>query len=158
MQRSHGGWYGCRAVLGVWAEASKTLAMKNKSRANSNPSQCETTSSPTYVMALLCLGSLGDCLPLCALAASLPSHLKHCHSVGDIKEKNGNSDNIARRSPPSKVAERVNTINEDDLDCHDGIGNIGTTAAAAARCVIVTHRCHCDLLRGKLTHLKPCLI
>lgn len=132
--------------------------MKNEPRPSYNSSQCETTSSPTYVVALLCLGSLGDCLPLCALAASLPSHLKYRHSVGDIIEKDGNSDNMARPSPPSEVAGRGYTINDYNPDCRGGIGNISTTTAAAVRCAIVTHRCHCDLLRGKLPRLKSRLV
>lgn len=88
-------------------------------------------------IAFLALGSLGDCLPLCALAAALPAYCYRQHRNGAKQSVPGTRAGIEG----GKVGVGAR-----------GVGGVSTTAAVSfdrVGCVVVTHRCHCDLLEGE---------
>ena len=93
--------------------------------------------------AFLCLGSLGDCLPLCALAASLPSHVHSRHDPNRVDERRRHGGDKDRLSRLPEVA-RCGATGDDGADCPNETVSLDTM-----RCVLVTHRCHSDLLRGE---------
>ncbi|CAM9122013.1 unnamed protein product, partial [Ascophyllum nodosum] len=95
--------------------------------------------------AFLCLGSLGDCLPLCALAASLPSHVHSRHDPNRVDERRRHGGDKDRLSRLPEVA-RCGATGDDGADCPNETVSLDTM-----RCVLVTHRCHSDLLRGLMT-------
>lgn len=120
----------------------------------------------------LALGSLGDSLPLCALAARLPSCVSaHCsrppppggdeleRSVGGASVGCGDVDGSSKRrrretgvgagSRPSMTAEVVAGAGADAAAASTEEGR-GTVTFERVKCVVVTHRCHCEMLRGEL--------
>ncbi|CAM9688204.1 unnamed protein product [Laminaria digitata] len=114
----------------------------------------------------LALGSLGDSLPLCALAARLPSCVSsaHCsrppsargdelqHSVegaavgcGDVGGKKRRRKEMGVRAGGRPIRAAVEPAAPAAVL---GKERRGTVTFERVRCVVVTHRCHCEVLRG----------
>lgn len=118
------------------------------------------------------LGSLGDSLPLCALAARLPSYVSAhcsrppssggdklersvggdsvgCSDVGDSSKRRRKETGVRAGSRPSVTAEVVAGAGADAAAASTKEGR-GTVTFERVECVVVTHRCHCEMLRGEL--------
>ncbi|CAM9182415.1 unnamed protein product [Scytosiphon promiscuus] len=130
------------------------------------------------VVAFLALGSIGDCLPLCAIAASYRltsgnscedrSSQSRCRPSYDQQQAGGGIQAERRQSQQQQQqqskAEVIGTdgvARKDDRNFKRRREEVGTVektrllpssspaaASAASSVAIVTHRCHCDLLRA----------
>lgn len=113
----------------------------------------------------LALGSLGDCLPLCALAARLPSCVSaHCSrpppSRGDELRRSvggasvgcgdvGGSSKRRRKETGVGAGSRPTLTTEEAINTSTAEGR-GTVAFERVRCVVVTHKCHCEVFQSEL--------
>lgn len=112
----------------------------------------------------LALGSLGDSFPLCALAARLPSCVSaHCsrpppsrgdelhRSVGGASvgcgDVGGSSKRRKKETGVGAGSRPTMTTEEEATSTAEGRG---TVTFERVRCVVVTHRCHCEMLQGEL--------
>lgn len=99
-----------------------------------------TGTSSTATVAFLALGSLGDSLPLCALAAALP---------GQCLERGDRSPKRCKTQAPSR--ETTSSGGEDPQRFWYQSHARARGQEASHRdvsCAVVTHRSHCELLRG----------
>lgn len=111
----------------------------------------------------LALGSLGDSLPLCALAARLPSCVSALcsppppargddlqHSVGDAAVGYGDGGSKRRKKEAGFCADGRPTMSQVAVAAAAvGKEGRGSVTFERVRCVVVTHRCHCEMLRGE---------
>lgn len=143
----------------------------------------------TRTVVFLALGSLGDCLPLCALASALPSS-HSSRSLQQLQVSHGNDhhdddgdvpDDARCRPAEGALIEKHGCHGENKefdalllstpSDCGGSTTPVGgcstltvppvvvdpildprprreTVRFRRIRCFVVTHPCHCDLLRG----------
>lgn len=102
----------------------------------------------------LALGSIGDCLPLCALASSLGS-LGVDSDRSQRQDEQGVHDDEGALQQSQVDADGVDSAHH----CADNNGDdrdfkrLRKRRNASGAVGVVTHRCHCDLLEGG--HLAP---
>lgn len=103
-------------------------------------------------VAFLALGSLGDCLPLCVLAATLPAHFRrsqHTHGLqlgrGLAERRHASSRGDLRSDGETGGLQRQKRRADPD-------GNRTSADRIGSRCTVtatvVTHRSNCGLLKG----------
>ncbi|CAM9783136.1 unnamed protein product, partial [Ectocarpus sp. 12 AP-2014] len=108
------------------------------------------TADPNLEVVFLALGSIGDCLPLCALASSLGS-LGVDSDRSRRQDEQGVHEDEGALQHSQVDADRVDRAlrcahsSGDDRDFKRRRKRSNPTSSAVG---VVTHRCHCELLGG----------
>lgn len=117
--------------------APTAFSSSSEEKANHDEKHAGEMSSSATI-AFLALGSLGDSLPLCALAAAFPRQ----HSARDAR-------GWTRHSAASFSGETSEVCEKRRRNNHNGgVGETSGGLGTGMRCAVITHRPHCKLIIG----------